>query len=273
MKTKRHPDTRSAGPERPESTVGGTDVSPSPDRVRVPRVTGDGEGTRTDAAHNPSGGPRLAGSLADQIAESIAMGNYPPGCRLDEVELAARHGVSRTPVREALFQLGAAGLVTLRPRRGAIVPQVSAQRLVEMFDVMAELEAMCARLAARRATPEECRDLQARHGDCLKAVQANDPDGYYLQNEGFHHLLYRLAHNAFLEEQALGLSRRLRPYRRLQLRVRSRLASSYAEHQGLVNAICDGQEELAAALSRAHVTVQGERFADLIASLGRETAG
>ncbi len=227
-----------------------------------------GESEHRTAARDAEGSsPRLASSLADQIAEGIAMGTYPPGCRLDEVELAERHGVSRTPVREALFQLGAAGLVTLRPRRGAIVPLVSAQRLVEMFDVMAELEAMCSRLAARRASAEECRELQARHADCQTAVEANDPNGYYQRNEIFHHLLYRLAHNTFLEEQALALSRRLRPYRRLQLRVRSRLASSYAEHQGLVDAICEGQEDLAAARSRAHVTVQGERFADLIATL------
>jgi DNA-binding GntR family transcriptional regulator len=222
----------------------------------------------TEATEAARSGPRLAASLYDQIAEAIAMGTYPPGSRLDEVELADRHGVSRTPVREALFQLGAAGLVTLRPRRGAIVPLVSAQRLVEMFDVMAELEALCARLSARRASPAECRELRARHDECLLAAETNDADAYYLQNEVFHHTLYRLAHNEFLQEQALALSRRLRPYRRLQLRVRSRIASSFAEHLGLVEAICEGQEELAASRSRAHVTVQGERFADLIASMG-----
>jgi len=233
------------------------------DARRSPRTAPADAGSESgDPGH-----PRLATSLADRIAEGIAVGAYPPGTRLDEVELADRFQVSRTPVREALFQLGAAGLVTLRPRRGAVVPHVNAKRMFEMFEVMAELEALCARLAARRSTPDEWLELRARHQDCVAAVEGNDPDAYYLSNEVFHQTLYRLSHSAFLCEQALALSRRLRPYRRLQLRVRSRIATSFAEHQGLVDAICSGDEELAASRSRAHVAIQGERFADLMASL------
>ena len=221
----------------------------------------------------PAEPPRLASQLADQVAEHIAMGEYLPGSRLDEVELAERFGVSRTPVREALIQLGSSGLVTLRPRRGAVVTEISPQRLMEMFDVMAELESMCARLAARRATRDECAALRAQHDDCVAAVESNDPEDYYLRNERFHHALYRLSHNSFLEEQALALSRRLRPYRRLQLRVRARVTSSFAEHAGVVDAISAGDEELAAQRIRGHVTIQGERFADLLASLARATQG
>jgi len=209
----------------------------------------------------------LATSLADRIGEAIATGVYPPGGKLDEVELAERYGVSRTPVREALIQLGAAGLVTLRPRKGASVTQISPLRLVEMFDVMAELESFCARLAARRASPEEQAQLRATHLACEEAVKVNDPEDYYRRNESFHHMLYQLSHNDFLQEQALALSRRLRPYRRLQLRVRTRILSSFSEHGGVVEAICSGDEDLAAAAIRSHVTVQGERFADLMTSM------
>lgn len=211
--------------------------------------------------------PSLAATLADRISEAIATGVYPPGSKLDEVELADRYGVSRTPVREALIQLGAAGFITMRPRRGASVAQISALRLVEMFDVMAELEAFCARLASRRATPEELIQLRNIHYSCEEAVKLNDPEDYYLRNESFHHLLYKLSHNVFLEEQALALSRRLRPYRRLQLRVRARVLSSFSEHGEVVEAICAGSEEQAALAIRSHVTVQGERFADLMSSM------
>jgi hypothetical protein len=209
----------------------------------------------------------LAASLADRISEAIAMGVYAPGSKLDEVELAERYGVSRTPVREALIQLGAAGFITMRPRRGANVAQISALKLVEMFDVMAELEAYCAKLAARRSTQDELAQLRATHLACEEAVTANDPEAYYLRNESFHHMLYKLSHNDFLEEQALALSRRLRPYRRLQLRVRSRVLSSFSEHAAVVEAICSGAEEQASLAIRAHVTVQGERFADLMSSM------
>src|SRR5437016_10839463 len=100
----------------------------------------------------PSSDPRQtqtrSGELRERIEEKIATGELRPGSRLDENELAAEFDVSRTPIREALIQLASVGIVQIRPRRGAIVPELSPHRLVEMFEVMAELEAMCGRLAA-----------------------------------------------------------------------------------------------------------------------------
>ena len=96
---------------------------------------------------------RVSESLPDAIEERIATGEYPPGTRLDEAELATVFGVSRTPVREALIQLAATRMVEKRPRKGWVVTELSPARLCEMFEVMAELEAICGRLAARRANP------------------------------------------------------------------------------------------------------------------------
>jgi DNA-binding GntR family transcriptional regulator len=210
---------------------------------------------------------RLSEQLREEIAENIVTGEYPPGTRLDEKELAQASGVSRTPVREALIQLEAAGLVEMRPRRGAIVAEIPPNRLCEMFDVMAELEAMCGRLAARRISESELAALGLAHRACEAASAANDPDTYYRLNESFHLALYQASHNSFLVEQATALHRRLRPYRRLQLRVRNRMKTSYSEHGGILDAIIAGDGEAAAERLRDHVVVQGERFADLIASL------
>lgn len=210
---------------------------------------------------------RRSEGLSEVIEEQIATGVRRPGTRLDEQELAAEFGVSRTPIREALIQLSAVGLVEMRPRRGATVAEVGPARLCEMFEVMAELEAMCGRLAARRINDDEQRQLQEAHRACEAARDAQDPDEYYRLNEIFHRSIYAASHNAFLAEEAIALHRRLRPYRRLQLRVRNRMQTSYSEHQGIVDAILAGDGELAAERLRSHVTVQGERFADLIASL------
>ncbi len=210
---------------------------------------------------------RLSGPLMETIEDEIVTRQLPPGTRLDEVELAQRFAVSRTPIREALIQLASAGLVELRPRRGAIVAQISPQRLMEMFDVMAELEALCGRLAARRATPEEQRHLLEAHHACETARNGQDTDGYFYLNERFHLALYSASHNAFLEEQARALQRRLRPYRRLQLRIHNRVMSSYSEHQGIVEAVLAGNEALTVERIRDHIRIQGERFSDLIASL------
>jgi DNA-binding GntR family transcriptional regulator len=212
-----------------------------------------------------------AATLREQIEEMIAVGDLKPGQHLDETELATRFGVSRTPIRETLIQLSSMGLVVIRPRRGAIVAELGPQQLVEMFEVMSELESTCGRLAARRMTPDEQQALLAAHQACEDAMKAQEPDDYYYKNEIFHEAIYAGTHNQFLIEQTRNLYRRLRPYRRLQLRVRDRLANSYHEHDAVVRAIIDGDGELAARLLREHVMIQGQRFSDLMASLPQLT--
>lgn len=207
--------------------------------------------------------------LREAIEEEIAVGDLAPGSRIDEQELGKRFGVSKTPIREALIQLASTGLVEVRRRKGATVAVLEPRRLYEMFDVMAELEATCARRAARRMTPENQRALTAALEACRRAAEAGDPDTYFRVNEDFHRAIYASSQNEFLAEQALALHRRLRPYRRLQLRVRDRMANSLAEHDAIVAAMIAGDGDLAAERIRSHVTVQGERFGDLVASLAR----
>ena len=214
----------------------------------------------------------LSETLRETIEEEVATGKLAPGTHLDEIELAKRFGVSRTPIREALSLLAGEGVVEIRPRRGAVVAQITPQRLVEMFEVMAELEAMCARLAARRISPIELTALEQAHEACRGAAQSLDADGYFYANEHFHHSIYLASHNSFLSDQAHGLQRRLRPYRRLQLRVRNRLSKSFEEHQSVLDALRDGDAERAVTAIRSHVMVQGERFNDLLAGLSQMEA-
>ena len=208
-----------------------------------------------------------SGYIRELIEESIATGRFPPGMRLDETMLAERFNVSRTPLREALFQLASIGIIEMKPRRGSVVAEVTPHQLFEMFEVMGELEGMCGRLAARRMSDAERRRLVASLRACESASEAMDPDWYYYANQDFHRLIYAGSHNSFLEEQASALHRRLSPYRRLQLRVHDRVPKSFSEHEGIVSALISGQAEQAAELLRAHIIVQGERFADLIASI------
>jgi DNA-binding GntR family transcriptional regulator len=210
-----------------------------------------------------------AEALREAIEDRIATGAFPPGMHLDECHLAQMFGVSRTPLREALIQLSSMGIVVVRPRRGAVVADVTPQRLLEMFEVMAELEAMCARLAARRMSEPDQQDLLKAHRACEAACLAADTDDYYHKNERFHQAIYAASHNVFLAEQATLLQRRLRPYRRLQLRVRNRLAASFYEHVHVVEALVRGDSEAAAERLRHHIVVQGERFTDLLVSLAR----
>ncbi|MBP1851592.1 GntR family transcriptional regulator [Rhizobium halophytocola] len=205
--------------------------------------------------------------LRDEIENGIITGGFEPGERLDETQLATRFGVSRTPIREALMQLSAIGLVEIRPRRGAVVVDPGPQYVFEMFEVMAELEGMAGASAARRHTPEDREALIQAHERCKAAAISRDSDAYYYENETFHHAIYTASHNRFLGEQCVTLHRRLRPYRRLQLRVGNRMNTSFDEHGAIVDSILAGESETARQRLRAHIVVQGDRFGDLVAHI------
>lgn len=214
-------------------------------------------------------GPKRSNAqrLRDCLEDEILSGRRAPGERLDPEALGRMFNVSRTPVREAIQQLVASGLVTVSPKKGTFVAQVGLDQLIEMFEVMAELEGMCGRLAARRITAAELRELRAALARCESAADAGDTDEYYYENEGFHDCLYTASHNAFLAQEARQLKLRLKPYRRLQLQARQRMGNSLAEHREIVQAIEAGDAERAERTLREHVLVQGERFSDLAASM------
>ncbi|RQP05694.1 MAG: GntR family transcriptional regulator [Paracoccus sp. BP8] len=205
--------------------------------------------------------------IRNALENAIVEGRYLPGARLDPEALEREFEVSRTPIREALHQLEASGLVRVVPKRGTFVTEWSPSELAERFEVMAEIEATCGRLAARRITEAEMAALEAVHGECRRLAEAGEVEAYYARNSDFHHCIYRATHNAFLEQEASRLHAMLQPYRRMQLKVRNRMMRSFAEHDAVVARIRAGDGEGAAEALRAHVIVQGDRFHDLIAAL------
>ena len=131
-----------------------------------------------------------AEELRLQLADEIVRGTLPPGAGLDETDLARRFNVSRTPVREALRQLAASGLIDARAHRGAVVARPSLERLTGMFEAMAELEAMCAGLAAERMTPAERHALEAVHEELRVLSYTGNPERFHEVNERFHNAIY-----------------------------------------------------------------------------------
>jgi DNA-binding GntR family transcriptional regulator len=212
---------------------------------------------------------RRADMIADTLEELVFTGDFSDGDRLDEIRLARQFNVSRTPIREALQRLVASGLAVQIPRRGVFIRQPGLVELMEMFETMAEIEGVCGRLAAHRISEEALAELDTANARCTEAIAADDADGYYRENERFHHMIYRHAGNGFLEQEALRLHRRLKPFRRMQLRLRGRMAQSMAEHEAVVAALRAGEAERAAEVLRGHVAIQGEKFHLLMASLRR----
>ena len=200
-----------------------------------------------------------AEELRLQLADDIVRGTLPPGAALDETDIARRFNVSRTPVREALRQLAASGLVDARAHRGAVVAQPSLERLGGMFEAMAELEALCAGLAAERMTPAERHKLEAIHEELRELSYAGDPDRFHQVNEHFHSAIYAGSQNGDIAEITLATRKRVQPFRRAQFRNLGRLAQSHAEHDRVVVAVLRGDRNGAANAMRAHIErVHGE---------------
>jgi DNA-binding GntR family transcriptional regulator len=198
-----------------------------------------------------------ASTLADRIRraveEDILAGRLTPGTRLDEDSLAARHGASRTPVREALQHLASQGLIELRPHAGAFVPTRSVVELAEMFEAMAFLEGACAALAARRHSAEDRRLLAAAHDRCAQAAKRDDPVAFYEANRHFHHCVYDAAHNTYLGTQTTQLAHRLEAYRREATFHPGLMSLTMAEHERILAAIFAMDEAAAGHQMRSHL--------------------
>ena len=207
--------------------------------------------------------------IRDSLEQRIVEGELGNGKRLDETELSGFYGVSRTPVREALQRLAESGLAEHLPRRGTFVRSPSLSQLVEMFEVMAELECMAIRLAARRATTNDIDALEKDNETCRAAVAANDTKKYYEVNARLHGRFYQMSGNSFLAVEARRLHDRLRPFRRLQLRVCGRMEESMAEHDIILAALRDGNADRAMETMKKHITIVGVRFNDLVSSFNR----
>ena len=188
-----------------------------------------------------------------RLSDDIVRGQLAPGAALDETELARRFSVSRTPVREAIRMLAASGLVEVRAHRAAVVARPTHEHLIGMFEVMAELESLCAGYAADRMRGAERRALEDAHEKLRVLIQRGNPQRYYEVNEAFHATIYAGAHNSYLAELTLATRGRVQPFRRAQFRNLGRLAKSHAEHDRVVQAILRGERVLAAQNMYAHI--------------------
>ena len=176
-----------------------------------------------------------AEELRLQLADEIVRGALAPGAALDETDIARRFSVSRTPVREALRQL------------------------TGMFEAMAELEALCAGLAAERMPAADRQRLEAIHEELRVLSHAGNPERFHAVNERFHNAIYAGSQNGYIAEMTLATRVRVQPFRRAQFRNLGRLAKSHAEHDRVVVAIMRGDRVGAAAAMRAHIAlVRGE---------------
>lgn len=186
------------------------------------------------------------------IREGIIVGTYAPGNRLRERELSEDIGVSRVPVREALRNLEFQGFVTILPRRGAIVREMSAQDVDELFDLRCALEPLAAGAAARHyaaGSPHAGLDQAMERADA--ATASKDAQAILVANAEFHTELIRAAQHRMLADTMPAILARTR-WLFAQTADRSADVQSHEHHQ-LYEAIRSGEARLAEAYMLAHV--------------------
>lgn len=209
-------------------------------------------------------------TLISTILDWIDIGRLNPGDMIDDAVLAEEFGVSRTPVREALLQLEAMGLIRRLPRKGATVFRPTLEEFLAILEVHAKLEGQAAGLAARRlstswataleAAVQACETFAAEKGDA-------DPDAYYQLNLRFHECVALAAGNPFLTEMIKTNARKLLAYYRARYRYAGAIATSAREHRAIATLIFARNADAAEALMQRHVHFDQITAMDLLAAL------
>jgi len=185
----------------------------------------------------PLHGTTMHDGVAARLRDMVFERQLPPGSWIDELALAAQWQISRTPLREALKVLAAEGLVTLVPRRGAQVVELTDADAEQLFPVMAMLEGRCALEATQRASEDDLAQLRRLHEGLERHAARQDVDGYYRTNHEFHSLVQALAANRWLDRATGDLRRFMRLWRGRQLKLPGRIEASIQEHRTLLAAM------------------------------------
>lgn len=201
--------------------------------------------------------------LADEITQLILAGEFPAGTRLDEAGLAQRFNLSRTPIREALAEVCARGLAERRPYRGVEVIAPDPQVLLNRFEALSELEALCAELAAHRGRIQDILALE----QILAAMEQAGSQEYQQLNFQLHARIGAMSGNPELVGLAEGLRLQLQVMRQAQLARVERQEHSLREHRMLVRAIADRDANGARQAMRHHFRAAA---AESLALLERE---
>lgn len=175
--------------------------------------------------------------VAERLRQRIYAHELAPGAWVDEQALAEQYGISRTPLREALKVLASEGLVTLKPRRGCYVTEISDQDLDEIFPLMAILEGRCAAETARRASAADLGRLEAIHAELETHAASQAREGFFDANQRFHAEIQGIANNRWLTHVIQDLRKVLKLTRLYSLTIEGRIQQSLVEHRQIMAAL------------------------------------
>ena len=187
------------------------------------------------------------------LREAIVTGKLKPGERIVEDRVCAELGVSRSPLREALRRLEGEGLVSILPRRGAVVTEVTDRDGVNLFAVREVLEGLAARQAARHITADELAELENICREMADRIEAKDAAHIVVLNTQFHDLIAKASRNRWARDFLAAIRAQTRRIYRSSIESPGRAPNSLAEHLLILDVLKTGDSEAAERLAREHV--------------------
>jgi len=197
---------------------------------------------------------RILGTIRDAILN----GQLKPGEKVAEPELAERFGISRTPIREAFRQLESEGYLTVIPRKGAVVTDLSEREVEEFYSIKSILEGYAARMAAEKMTSRDCERLEAINGRLKQLASEGDVKTFFRVHDEFHELFIRAAGNDKLFTLIGQLLRKFNRLRMASLALPGRMEISVQEHIKILEAFRQHDGEKADNLVRKNAAYGGQ---------------
>ena len=188
--------------------------------------------------------------VAELVRQQIYSRELEPGSWIDEMKMVEKFGISRTPLREALKVLAAEGLVTMKPRRGAYVTEVSEKDLHDVYHLLSLLESDAAAVVAEKASDEQLQQLRDLHQDLAQAV--SNADQFFHINERFHMALLAMCDNRFLSQTVADLRKVMKLNRHQSLFKRGRIEDSLKEHSAIMQHLNNRNAEATRQAMQAH---------------------
>lgn len=194
--------------------------------------------------------------IFDTLREAIIVGDLKPGERLLEVQLAAKMGVSRTPVREAIRKLELEGLVEMLPRKGAHVADLSVKNIMDVLEVRATLDGLATKLSAMRITDEEINELKHQHAQFINYVEKDNLQGSIKKDVEFHDIIYQSSRNEKLIQISNNLREQVQRFRVIYIKDYSSSRELIREHTEILEAIIKRDPDAAMECAQRHIKNQ-----------------
>ncbi len=197
--------------------------------------------------------------IFETLRKAIVSGDIKPGERLMEVSLANQMGVSRTPVREAIRRLEAEGLVTMIPRKGTHVSELSVKDIMDVLEVRTVLDKLATDLAAKRMQPSQLKALENAHKQYIACVEKNNMEGAIKKDVEFHDIIYASSGNPRLVAVAGSLREHVYRFRVIYMQGGDLVAENVLnEHEEILAALKKAQNVAASNLAEKHIRNQME---------------